>query len=92
MSGTTGVRKQKLYLLEKYKYCYWCGILVKDYNYKSLSSKPPHDEATIDHMFSRRFRKKGERTKKVLACYKCNSERDKREFRKIVLINMIFKK
>lgn len=78
--------------MAEYKYCYWCGILVKDYNYKQLSTKPPDDEATIDHLFSRYFRKRGEAVRKLLSCYKCNSKRANRDFKIITLINKIFKK
>ena len=71
-------RVQKLELLAKDPHCHWCGKEVKDYG--DLTGKQyPHDLATLDHLVSRFFRKKGDVVKKVLACWKCNEERSLKE-------------
>lgn len=76
-------RDVRLALLEKYGTCYWCNRTVKDYP-KTNGQRSKDDLATIDHIVSRFFRKKGEKVPKVLACYKCNSKRAKNEERQII--------
>lgn len=64
----------RLFLIEKYGVCYWCSRKVKDYP-QVEGDKYRDDLGTIDHLISRKTRKKGETVGKVLACYKCNHER-----------------
>lgn len=90
--GTGGQRNIKLSLMNKHPFCYWCGIKVKDSNIQQFKGKADEDEATIDHMESRYFRKKGDITRKVLSCYKCNFGRSIKESRKMVLISKLFRK
>lgn len=76
MSG--GYRKLKLELMAKDKHCHWCKIEVHDH-VQIEGVRQPDDTATIDHLISRFFRKKGETVAKVLACQKCNLQRARDE-------------
>lgn len=74
-------RALKLALLEEFKVCFHCGIPVKDCGRTEDGCRPPADEATVDHLVSRFYRKKGDIVLKVLSCNKCNQERTKEESR-----------
>lgn len=74
-----GRRALKLALLEEYGYCYWCKRLVKDYGAREPGARDPDDMATVDHLVSRYYRKKGDIVDKVLACNKCNQARAREE-------------
>lgn len=82
--GRHSTRTSKIipYLIEKYGVCYWCGTKVR--HYPVLNNQPllTPDAATIDHLKSRFFRKKGEIVPKVLACYLCNWNRHIEEEKK----------
>lgn len=69
------------YLMADDSHCYWCGIEVIYFVPQPQPYKRhlPHNFATIDHKISRFFRKKGEVVEKVLACQKCNHERQRKE-------------
>lgn len=81
MEWYSGYRQMKLYLLDKFKICFWCKVKVKDYGNREEEQKigipDPDDMATIDHTKSRFLRIKGEVVEKVLACNKCNQERSR---------------
>lgn len=66
-----------------FKRCFWCDIVVEDYGdreeQQKLGIRDPDDMATIDHVKSKYFRKKGEAVEKVLACNKCNQKRALKE-------------
>lgn len=51
--------------------CFWCDIKLDDYPYSG--GFEPSNMATIDHLISRYYRKKGDDVLKVLCCYSCNS-------------------
>lgn len=72
-------RTLKLKLLEEYGKCFWCDKEVKDYGQQPDGWRTPNDTATLDHMVSRLFRKKGESVLKVLACSWCNTRRSQIE-------------
>jgi len=61
-------------LVEAIGVCYWCDIPVKEYNQDGQGL--PDDAATIDHLYPRQDRRKYQITEKVLACNKCNQERN----------------
>ena len=67
-------------LLNYFKNCFWCGIPVKEYK---IPNSINDDQATIDHVVSRFYRKKGDNVLKVLACYRCNQARAIYENRKL---------
>lgn len=58
--------------------CYWCGCIVHDCTPKDGEVMCPTG-ATVDHLQSRYFRVKGHKSPKVLACYKCNTDRGSEE-------------
>lgn len=59
--------------------CFWCKITVKEYDLKDKENMPD-DQATLDHLKSKsKGRKSYEVVPKVLACYKCNRERGRRD-------------
>lgn len=68
-------RKLKLLFLEKYRVCFWCGVNVRVIEHARNTSRLAQDMATIDHVESKYFRKKGQVVTKVLACYSCNKKR-----------------
>lgn len=68
-------RNAKLRLMNEDPHCHWCGILVVDYGMIPYGKRSPDDMATIDHVKSRVFRRKGETVEKVLACNVCNVRR-----------------
>lgn len=76
--GTTELPNYKVVknlLIEKYKVCYFCEKSVK--LYEPIDGLPiPNDAATIDHLYPRPERKRYELTLKVLACNRCNRERN----------------
>lgn len=57
--------------------CFWCDVEVTDFI--SPGVRPPFNTATIDHVVSRYFRKKGDDVLKVLACNRCNQARARYE-------------
>jgi hypothetical protein len=63
------------YLIEKYGVCYFCNKPVKTYPHKD-GVGAQDDLATIDHLIPRPERKKRQIVQKVLACYKCNHDRN----------------
>jgi hypothetical protein len=75
-----GYKVLRLHLIEKYGVCYFCSRPVKDYPHV------PHvgandDLGTIDHLKPRPHqaipgRKRYEVVEKVLACYRCNHDRN----------------
>ncbi len=67
-------RYLKLELLAEFKYCFWCGIPVRDFVIPD-GERAPSDMATLDHVVSRFTRKKGDWVLKVLSCEHCNSDR-----------------
>lgn len=71
------MRRLKVLLHVKDKRCHWCGIETVLYAPENgiLSDR----DATLDHVVSCNYRKKGEPTEIVLACYKCNNDRNKAE-------------
>lgn len=73
-------KKIKERLVKEFGICYWCKIPVKIYlheDYRGKGLNPPTDEATLDHLKSRkRGRELGEVTPKVLSCRKCNNQRE----------------
>ncbi|HWY35154.1 MAG TPA: hypothetical protein VNX68_10950 [Nitrosopumilaceae archaeon] len=78
-------RELKLYLLEKFKNCFWCNIPVKDHQQEE-GIPNPDDMGTIDHMTGRLFREKYQVVEKVLACNKCNYKRslvEMKEYKKL---------
>ena len=73
-------RDFKLFLMKENPHCFYCGILVKDYNKTWKKGEViPLDIATIDHTKSRFERVRGEVVDKVLACFACNQHRSKIE-------------
>lgn len=72
-------RDLKAAFLKLDPHCYWCRREVRDYGPRVPQTKSHKDEATIDHLVSRFFRKKGEIVEKVLACYQCNQMRSREE-------------
>lgn len=84
VKGTTelpGYNVLLRYLVAEYKVCYHCQIPVKMYPQVDGEPTKP-DRATIDHLNSRRARKRHELTIKVLSCFKCNQERNNQEQRR----------
>lgn len=75
-------RKLKLELLEAFRECFWCGIPVRDFIVPEREQSPD-DMATLDHSKSRWYRAHGEWVPKVLACYKCNTDRNSMEVREM---------
>lgn len=84
-------------LMDKHPFCYWCGGKVKSYpefynNEMKKGFKWPEDMATIDHLFSRwepekRYQAYLKSEDKVLACFRCNSERARKENKKFKVKN-----
>jgi hypothetical protein len=60
--------------------CFWCECPV----IRHIGANEPNNMATIDHMISRYFRKKGDEVLKVLACRRCNLKREKIDCKKIL--------
>ncbi len=65
-------------LFKEHPFCFWCGVLVIQYIVEP-GHRPEDNMATLDHIKSRFFRKKGEKVEKVLACYRCNQKRAQKE-------------
>ena len=74
------MRKRKLKLWRIDPHCHWCGILTVIREYEPHQSQLPND-ATVDHLRSRWSKERGkDKTEStVLACYKCNQERNEKE-------------
>lgn len=68
-------RALKQFLVKEYRVCYFCGVSVTLYDYVEGRGLPD-DAATIDHLKPRGFRKRYQIVEKVLACYKCNHDRN----------------
>lgn len=60
-------------LVKEFKNCFWCGVEV--IHLKCDGGKQPFYSASVDHVVSRYFRKKGDNVLKVLSCYRCNAKR-----------------
>jgi len=54
--------------------CIWCGCEVERFKVVK-GKKNPKNNATVDHLIPRPFRKKDEISPKVLACERCNLKR-----------------
>lgn len=67
----------KLYLVERFKVCYFCKIKVVVYELEK-GQPVPDDMATIEHLIPRTHgqRKRHQIVAKVLACRKCNHDRN----------------
>lgn len=83
-------RRLKFELMKVHPFCYWCSTPVKVYDNIPIGQTHPFDEATIDHMKSRFFRKRGEKVPKVLACSKCNNKRAVQEEKELRRAGKIF--
>lgn len=70
-------KELRVAMLAQFKYCYWCGVLCRDYVVQD-GEEQPKDMGTVDHLVSRHFRKKGELCGKVLACFRCNDKRSRK--------------
>lgn len=78
MGRNKAVRKR---LWEADPYCYYCGILTKNEPRKGMDVLKD-DDATIEHLESRYQNPKRKfvlDTPIVIACYRCNSNRNKKE-------------
>ena len=71
-------RELRLYLIDRFKNCYFCGVECKDYILEE-GEPQPDDMGTIEHLRSRQYRKRHEVSPKVLACHKCNHDRNVEE-------------
>lgn len=74
-----GLKKRKN-LWSRGRYCYWCGRLtkVRPLNPLTLKVKLKENEATIDHLYHRGHPLRAVfPSEKVLACYRCNQDRNK---------------
>ncbi len=65
-------------------HCYWCGCKTIFIHRKGNKMVPPPEmnEATVEHYFSRYSPSRGKCPhiqRNVLACWKCNNERGRRE-------------
>lgn len=70
-------------------HCYYCGIVtVNDYPVRNRELKkgeePPDDMATLEHLYHRFDKRRydisvPDEDKKVVACYKCNVEKGKKD-------------
>lgn len=68
----SGYRDLKVYLVEKYGVCFHCGVKVVIWPHQDGGTPPPNN-ATIDHLKPKPYRKKHEVAEKVLSCLRCNS-------------------
>ena len=72
-------RKRDL-LFSKDPYCHWCGELTAQPKSGDQKGPAPPNLATLDHIYSQRAKGPGKpRNKVVLACYRCNSNRNNAE-------------
>lgn len=79
--------KWRLKLYSRDPHCYWCGNLTQ-YCLPTLHDGPD-DMATVDHIFAKYERVKGNNPK-VLACRRCNRDRAAiQKFRKGLLFPRI---
>lgn len=73
------LKRRRDQLFRKDPHCYWCGCEVRNY-YDGHHGRVHEDRATLDHLYSRYDPRRGkENGKRVLACWKCNHEREKAE-------------
>jgi hypothetical protein len=81
MTSTTYYHQRRQQLMAKDPHCYWCGKEV--IYFKTNGGRVPNNFATIDHLYSKlsgkRFDPKRKQKTLVLACYKCNQERARKE-------------
>jgi 5-methylcytosine-specific restriction endonuclease McrA len=76
--GSDQIRRRRKDLSKRDPYCWYCGIQVFEYG---LDGGPvPPDQATLEHLFSRRNPERREAVplpslRRVLACYDCNNDR-----------------
>ena len=74
-------RELRFKLFNENPHCYWCGHLVINIVVQDRIS-PPWNMATLDHLFDRfdienRYKEYPNNEDRVLACFKCNTERQK---------------
>lgn len=79
-------------LLAKDPHCHWCGIQVRELNLGNLKKGQfaPDDMATIEHLYDRfepekRYQVYSNYEDKVLACFKCNTERSTNKHKSMTL-------
>lgn len=74
-------RKLKEKLWHSNPNCHWCGKPTRLLHIPEIKGRAPEDLATIDHLISRYYPERWVRRDltKVLACYKCNTERATKE-------------
>jgi 5-methylcytosine-specific restriction endonuclease McrA len=75
MSGYEA-RRQRLALARTDPTCWYCGIVVVEYNPAHGAQQP--DQATLEHLVSKRNPLRRDFTsdrRRVLACYDCNNSR-----------------
>lgn len=74
-----GTKKQpsrrllRLYLIDRFRICYHCGVGVIDY-IPAEREALPDNAATIDHLKPRQIRKRHQVVQKVLSCHGCNKK------------------
>lgn len=74
------IAKRRRALFNKDPHCHWCGIEVVWYD--KDGGTMPENGATIDHLRSRlnpERRRKADGEQTVLACSKCNQQRNRQE-------------
>lgn len=81
-------RKQKLGLWNNNPKCHWCGEVTLLTNEKEIKGHPHPRMATLDHLISRYDPRRWlhappNEKRNVLACFKCNQERQAEETRKL---------
>lgn len=81
---STEIRLQRERWFKEHPYCYWCKCQLVLIDTSSYRGRVPDNAATIDHLRpkghpNRRERNRFHLWRRVLACWKCNNDRD-REF------------
>jgi 5-methylcytosine-specific restriction endonuclease McrA len=70
-------RRQRLHLGRTDPTCWYCGLLVREYEPADGIQEP--DQATLEHLISKRnpmrLNPGDGTTRRVLACYDCNNSR-----------------
>ena len=88
------LRRRRRYLFDKDPHCHWCGCTLVKWEVAKNKTRPPLNAATIDHLRSKLFGKRPDVRKKaktlVLACWKCNAERSRKENTSIILRPLIW--
>ena len=76
----SNLRRRRANLMRDNPHCYWCECKVVYFELKRHQTMPP-DFATIDHTNSRLLNPDGrpKQGKQVLACSRCNGERNRQE-------------